>query len=134
MADSETSPSSSPLYHEVDPRITLGLRIYAVLTAFLVFLTLIFCFVKGAEDSNMYLLAVNMILSSLIGAVLAWWYRKGIIEADKKSFLVLLGICIIFQAIISDIYVYHKPEVHSTPVIIVKPTNATRMSSIGPTL
>ncbi|XP_031565471.1 uncharacterized protein LOC116300695 [Actinia tenebrosa] len=106
---SETSPSSAPLYYEVSPEVTLALRIYGGITAFLVLLALIFCLVKGADDSVMYLLAVNMLMSSFIGAVIAWWYHKGIIEANKIAFIVFVGLCIIFQAIMSDIYVYRRP-------------------------
>ena len=41
----------------------------------------------------------------------AYWYHKGVIPADRFYFMVFVGVCIIFQAIVSDIYVWQgKPQ------------------------
>ncbi|XP_032225514.1 uncharacterized protein LOC116608364 [Nematostella vectensis] len=121
-----TSPD--PIYYDVHPRTVLALRIYAGVVAFLVFLALIFCFVKGANDSVMYLLACNMIMSSLIGIIIAWWYHKGVIEPDKILFMVFVGVCIIFQAITSDIFVYRRPSTSPiNPATAIPTINTTAL-------
>ncbi|CAH3018193.1 unnamed protein product [Porites evermanni] len=113
---------SAPLYHEVSPFTKLMLRILAASAGLVVLITVIISFVKAADDSMMYLIAVNMLISSVIGGVIAWWYHKGIIEAKKVAFMAFVGVCIIFQAIISDVYVYNKKAVISSPT--VSPTSS----------
>jgi len=53
-------------------------------------------------------------------------------EADKIGFMVLLGVCIMFQAIVSDIYVYHhQPISHSN---LAPARNATYTTIMAPTI
>lgn len=88
-------------------------------------------FVKAADDSMMYLIAVNMLISSVIGGVITWWYHKGIIEGKKVVFMVFVGVCIVFQAITSDIYIYKKKPAGLSPTVTPTPTtpiNATTIS------
>jgi len=72
-------------------------------------------------------------VSSVIGGVITWWYHKGIIEAKKVAFMVFVGVCIVFQAITSDIYVFNKKTaVPPTPMPTTTPTtpiNASTLSS-----
>ncbi|KAJ7369753.1 hypothetical protein OS493_036645 [Desmophyllum pertusum] len=124
---------NAPLYYEVSPFTKLMLRALAGITGLIVLITLIMSFVKAADDSMMYLIAVNMLISSVIGGVITWWYHKGIIEAKKVAFMAFVGVCIIFQAITSDIYVYNKKiDIESPTVIAPTPTTAIHASSIVP--
>ncbi|XP_020623005.1 uncharacterized protein LOC110060555 [Orbicella faveolata] len=124
---------TAPLYHEVSPLTRLMLRAFAGATGLVVFITLILSFVKAAEDSMMYLIAVNMLISSVIGGVITWWYHKGTIEAKKIAFMVFVGVCIVFQAIISDVYVYNKKTVIVSPTVLTPtPTTPINASSIAP--
>ncbi|KAL9961773.1 hypothetical protein ACROYT_G030791 [Oculina patagonica] len=52
---------SAPLYYEVSPLTKLLLRVLAGITGLTVVITLIISFVKAADDSMMYLIAVNML-------------------------------------------------------------------------
>ena len=38
-------------------------------------------------------------------------------EAKKVAFMAFVGVCIIFQAIISDVYVYNKKALTSSPTM-----------------
>jgi len=109
------------------------LRGFAGATGLIVFITLILSFVKAADDSMMYLIAVNMLISSVIGGVITWWYHKGIIEAKKVAFMVFVGVCIVFQAITSDIYVFNKKTaVPPTPMPTTTPTTPINASTPSP--
>lgn len=128
---------SDPLYHEVSPLTRLMLRAFAGATGLIVFITLILSFVKAADDSMMYLIAMNMLISSVIGGVITWWYHKGIIEAKKIAFMVFVGICIVFQAIISDVYVYNKkkaivPHTVMTPTPTIVNASTVTMATFSP--
>lgn len=73
-------------------------------------------------------------VSSVIGGIITWWYHKGIIEAKKITFMAFVGICIIFQAIISDIYVYKKrAKIPGTTVAPLTPTTLHASSIVPPT-
>lgn len=103
-------------------------------TGIIVVITLIISFVKASEDAMNYLIVVNMLISSVIGGIITWWYHKGIIEAKKITFMAFVGICIIFQAIISDIYVYNKRvKIPITTVAPLTPTTLHASSIIPPT-
>ena len=55
-------------------------------------------------------------------------------EAKKITFMAFVGICIIFQAIISDIYVYKKrAKIPGTTVPPLTPTTLHTSSIIPPT-
>ncbi|XP_027036869.1 uncharacterized protein LOC113665395 [Pocillopora damicornis] len=124
----------APLYYEVSPLTKLMLRALAMSTGIIVVITLIISFVKASEDAMNYLIVVNMLISSVIGGIITWWYHKGIIEAKKITFMAFVGICIIFQAIISDIYVYNKRvKIPITTVAPLTPTTLHASSIIPPT-
>ncbi|XP_078383230.1 uncharacterized protein LOC144665803 [Oculina patagonica] len=123
---------SAPLYYEVSPLTKLLLRVLAGITGLTVVITLIISFVKAADDSMMYLIAVNMLISSVIGGVITWWYHKGIIEAKKIAFMAFVGVCIIFQAITSDIYVYNKKTAIVSPTVLTPTPTHINASSIAP--
>lgn len=127
------STEAAPLYHEVSPLTKLMLRALAIVTAVIVLITLILSFVKASQDSMNYLIVVNMLISSIIGGIITWWYHKGIIEAKKIAFMAFVGICIIFQAIISDVYVYKKVETQAPTVIAPTPATLHPSSIVPPT-
>ena len=55
-------------------------------------------------------------------------------EAKKITFVAFVGICIIFQAIISDIYVYKKrAKIPGTTVAPLTPTTLHASSTVPPT-
>jgi len=134
MVPSEADGGLTPLYYEVSPFTKLMLRIFGGITALVVVIALILSFVKAGEDSMMYLVAVNMLISSVIGCVITWWYHKGTIEAKKVVFMVFVGVCIIFQAITSDVYVYNKKTSTGSPTVVpVAPTTYINASTIKST-
>lgn len=51
-------------------------------------------------------------------------------EAKKVAFMAFVGVCIIFQAIISDVYVYNKKAVTSSPTMST-PTPTTVNNSFS---
>lgn len=55
-------------------------------------------------------------------------------EAKKVAFMAFVGVCIIFQAIISDVYVYNKKAITSSPTMsTLTPKNEnTTISSLIP--
>lgn len=126
--------SSAPLYYEVSPFTKLVLRIIAGITGLIIVITIVLSFVKAGEDSMMYLVAVNMLISSVIGGVITWWYHRGIIEAKKVAFMIFVGVCITFQAITSDIYVYNKKASEASPSVApITPTTPLNASTIPST-
>jgi len=54
-------------------------------------------------------------------------------EAKKVVFMVFVGVCIIFQAITSDVYVYNKKTSTGSPTVVpVAPTTYINASTIKP--
>lgn len=86
--------------------------------------------VKAKDDAVMYLLVVNLLLSGIIGATIAWWFHKGSIRAQSLVFILFVGMCIVFQAIVSDIYLYHHSKASSDS----SPKDVVNASSISPTM
>ncbi len=43
----------------------------------------------------------------------AWWYHKGTLEASTYMFMVFVGICLMFQAIVIDIYLWNWKDMAS---------------------
>lgn len=54
-------------------------------------------------------------------------------EAKKVAFMAFVGVCIIFQAIISDVYVFHKKAATSSPTLspILSPAPTSPNSSFS---
>ncbi|XP_036369180.1 uncharacterized protein LOC115224193 isoform X2 [Octopus sinensis] len=97
MADSDrhTTPLESAIYHGISPRK----------------ISFLICLVQGHVRENSspdYLLACNLVMSSLVACAVAWWYRSGDLAPDKYWFLLVVGAVILFQCLTTDIYVFHK--------------------------
>lgn len=107
MENTSRSPDSEPIYHEISPRIVLGLRILGLVTAAMVVLAFIFTLVQAAHNHVFYMLTCNIILTSLVGLTNVYWYWKGQLSPEKHWYMLLLGFVIIWQCIATDIYVFH---------------------------
>ena len=52
-------------------------------------------------------------------------------EAKKIAFMVFVGVCIVFQAITSDVYVYNKKKTILSPTVMVPtPTTVINASTL----
>ena len=52
-------------------------------------------------------------------------------EAKKIAFMVFVGVCIVFQAITSDVYVYNKKKAILSPTVMVPtPTTVINASTL----
>ena len=107
------------------------LRIWFGITFLVVLIAFILGLVKAKDDPVLYLLVVNLLVSGVIGSAIAWWFHKGAIKTQSLVFVLFVGMCIVFQAIVSDIYLYHNPNTstsnHASPDTL---NNAT--STISP--
>ncbi|WAQ96472.1 hypothetical protein MAR_029162 [Mya arenaria] len=116
MADSSgkvTGVDSNAIYYEVSPTIICILRLYNVLTLLMVLISFTICIVQGIkEDSSHFLLAINLLLSGMVSIVCS---------ADKYWYIFLVSSIIIFQAITTDVYAFHK----APPPITPPPTHRT---------
>ena len=54
-------------------------------------------------------------------------------EAKKVAFMAFVGVCIIFQAIISDVYVYNKKAVTLSPTMPAPSVTAAIINNSTPT-
>ena len=106
--------NEEPLYHNVPRNTVLIGKVLAIVTTIIVFLAIIFCFVRGRENSAFRLLGTNLIISSFIIILLTWWYHKGEILEDRFGFMILAACCLIFQAIVIDVFVWQKHIKHTT--------------------
>lgn len=127
---SNSSPfrESEPIYYDVSPKIVNALRVLGAITVFMVVLAFIFTLVQAAHNHNFYMLAINIVLTSLVGLANVYWYWKGQLAADKHWYMLLVGLVIIWQCIATDIYVFHLPTPHKNDTIVT--TSAT---TAGPT-
>ncbi|XP_046857504.1 uncharacterized protein LOC124450868 isoform X2 [Xenia sp. Carnegie-2017] len=112
--------NSEPFYGEDgSPLKKMFLRIWFGVTFLAVVVAFILGLVKAKDDAVMYLVVVNLLVSGVIGAIIAWWFHKGSIKSKSLMFVLFVGVCIVFQAIVSDIYLYHNPnssnDGHSNP-------------------
>lgn len=136
MADTDVPKKSSEtqaIYHEVSKRQILGCKVYGAITIVMVCIAVIFCIAKGTSNHHLYLLLVNLIISTLVGAAVVWWYRRGDLAADKLWFIFLVATVIIFQCITADIYVWnHHAPTSNHPASTVGPfTYASPVTVIG---
>ncbi|XP_033117060.1 uncharacterized protein LOC117116998 [Anneissia japonica] len=112
---------------------TFLLKVFIAITVFMVLLALLFCIIIGAKDNRgeLWLLIINLLISSFVTLTLCYWYKKGELASDKAWFLILVASILIFQTITTDIYVFNpvvdqqKPT--SPPIITINPvpTNTT---------
>ncbi|XP_070544851.1 uncharacterized protein [Ptychodera flava] len=110
-AGSQKSSETDAIYHEVSKTKLLAVKIYGAVTVLMVILAMIFCIAKGSQNTHYFLLLVNLIISSLVGLAVTWWYKRGDLAVDKLWFLVLVASVIVFQCITTDIYVWgHSPQ------------------------
>lgn len=116
-----TIPNEGAIYHEVSPTKIFALRIFNGFVAFFVGLSFLICLIQGqvktVHSSADYILATNIIISSLVAGTVSWWYRTGDLGVEKYWFVVLVGCVIIFQCLTTDIYVFHKQvTIQPTPI------------------
>lgn len=60
---------------------------------------------------------VNILCILFIYLYIYFFISLTLQEAKKVAFMAFVGVCIIFQAIISDVYVYNKKAVTSSPTL-----------------
>ncbi|XP_077998989.1 uncharacterized protein LOC144451942 [Glandiceps talaboti] len=131
MADSgggAKPTETGAIYHEVSTKQLFAVKVYGGLTAVMVVIAMIFCLARGAEHTRLYLLLVNLIISSIVGLAVAWWYKKEDLSTDKIWFLALVASVIVFQCITTDIYVWNH---HSPNSVTPTPTPTMRIITIG---
>ncbi|CAB4020030.1 Hypothetical predicted protein [Paramuricea clavata] len=122
--------TTRPYYGEDSPLKTMLLRIWFGITFLAVLIAFILGLVKAKDDAVMYLLVVNLLVSGIIGAMIAWWFHKGSIKTQSLVFVLFVGMCIVFQAIVSDVYIYHNPNSSSSND--VNPANVNNATTISP--
>jgi len=115
------SEEINPLFHEISRKKVIFARVFTAITAILVILAIIFCFIQASKNRSLYLCVVNIILSSIVTTVLAWWYHNGVLQANTYYFLIFVGVCLIFQSIVIDIFVWHRIPMSSETNAIVNP-------------
>lgn len=126
-----TGLDSNAIYYEVSPTIILCMRVYNVVCLIMVLVAFVLCLIKGQEHNRDYLLACNLVFSGLISIVINWWYRKAALAADKYWYIFLVSTVIIFQAITTDIYVFHEvpsPTPSPPPVTKITPYTGTTVT------
>ncbi|XP_013414926.1 uncharacterized protein LOC106176894 [Lingula anatina] len=113
-----TSTDVNAIYHDVSPTLIYGSKVFGVVTCLMVVIAFIICLVTGAKNNTFYLMATNLLISTFVGAVVTWWYRKGDLASDKIWFIILVCAVIVFQCITTEIYVFNVQYVDndvSTP-------------------
>ncbi|XP_065062865.1 uncharacterized protein LOC135689543 [Rhopilema esculentum] len=110
-----------PLFYEVSKKKVLFARIFTAITAIIVILAIVFCLVKGSKKHTLYLCMINILLSSIIAGFLAWWYHNGVLQASAYYFMIFVGVCVIFQAIAIDIFVWNWQPFSSETSSYVNP-------------
>ncbi|XP_022080210.1 uncharacterized protein LOC110973600 [Acanthaster planci] len=123
-------PLSGALYHEVAPQKVLVTKAFVGLTAFMIVLSVIFCFIRGHVDFTYYLMAINILISAIIILFSCFWYKTGDLDPTKWWFLILVGTVVIFQCITTDIYVFQHENPNSTAPTVAPPL--TTPNSGGP--
>ena len=124
--------NSAPYYGESSPIKTWLLRIWFGITFLVVLIAFILGLVKAKDDPVLYLLVVNLLVSGVIGSAIAWWFHKGAIKTQSLVFVLFVGMCIVFQAIVSDIYLYHNPNTSSSTNDVKPDTSNNVTSTISP--
>ncbi|GAB1610912.1 uncharacterized protein LOC115224193, partial [Argonauta hians] len=127
MADTHSTPLDSAIYGAVDHRKVFFVRCFNGFVSFVVFLSFLICLVRGHVTENSspdYLLACNLVMSSLVACAVAWWYRCGDLAPDKYWFVLVVGSVILFQCLTTDIYVFHK-QVGVAPTVAPPLTTTT---------
>ncbi|XP_019620081.1 PREDICTED: uncharacterized protein LOC109466750 [Branchiostoma belcheri] len=112
-APSEGLTNPEAIYYDVDPKQVFAVRLFGAVTGVNILLAVIFVLVKAHENPHFYLLVVNLALSTLIAILLAWWYRRGQLSADKHWYMALVCAVILLQAITADLYVFNHVVVAS---------------------
>ncbi|KAK2154435.1 hypothetical protein LSH36_269g10011 [Paralvinella palmiformis] len=101
MADSARNSEGSPLYHDIPTVASTAIKVTGVSTIVMVVLSFIFCLVKGSSNHTFYLLACNLVISSIIAITT---------QANKYWYVILVGAVIIFQCLTTDVYVFSLPH------------------------
>ncbi|XP_028404338.1 uncharacterized protein LOC114526980 [Dendronephthya gigantea] len=120
--------NDGPYYGGTSPLKLWLLRIWFLITFLAVSIAFILGLVKAKDDPVLYLLVVNLLVSGIIGATIAWWFHKDKIKSQSLCFVLFVGICIVFQAVVSDVYLYHNPNTSSNGDL--NPVNVNNASSI----
>ncbi|KAK0049123.1 hypothetical protein Bpfe_021402 [Biomphalaria pfeifferi] len=106
MSTKATVPDEKAVFHEINPKTVLIVRIVNAITLIMILIAVIACFVQGHKNSFYYLLVCNLIISILVYLVVNWWYRTGDLGSEKYWFVLLLNVVIIFQCISTDTFVF----------------------------
>ncbi|PVD38838.1 hypothetical protein C0Q70_01462 [Pomacea canaliculata] len=112
------------VYFELSPTIVWSVRIVNAAVTVLVLITFILCVVKGNDNSSYYLLACNTLISTFVGIVINWWYRRGDLGSELFWYILVVGFVLAFQCITADIFIYKVTTPEPTPAPV---TNSTRI-------
>ncbi|KAL5018235.1 hypothetical protein ScPMuIL_003957 [Solemya velum] len=127
-SQSASSYDNNAIYHEISPTLVWAVRGFNVAVGVMLLISFILSLMEGKEHSAYYLLTCNTVISSLVGAVVNWWYKNGDLGSEKYWYIFTVGAVIMFQCVTTDIYVYHKspvPLTTTTPVFTTPISNIT---------
>ncbi|XP_064628251.1 uncharacterized protein LOC135487919 [Lineus longissimus] len=105
-------PSDDALYHDSGqtPRAKLLQIGFVVLTGFMVGLSIILSIVRGAQlrqNGGLYfMLGISLIGFVVIEVLMVIFIRKGDLPKSKTWFVYFIGLCVILEAIFTDVLLY----------------------------
>lgn len=115
--------------NELGIRQLWSVRIYGIIVGLMLMLAFFFCIARGTTNHSNFLLAINILGSAFYGGMVTRWYSVGDLAATKIWYVILLGMVLIMQAVVVDVWAFHD-----VPIVPPQPNVTTTEAPLNVTI
>jgi hypothetical protein len=127
---SRSSQQSRAIFYYQSTKKVAALKIYFAFITLVVIGSAIYCLAIAVDRSKPVLMLadVNLLVSSFVGIILVYWYRKEVLPYEKLWYLLLFGILLAFQCVATAVFVHHNETENTVPPTEFTTTQPTASS------